>query len=79
MRTTFRLREALDHSLGAYHWRSHGKAEVDLVVVSGASLYPIEVKSKSHLNLYDARGILALRETYGDIVQPGIILYAGEL
>ena len=41
-------------------------------------LHPFEVKCKDHLDAYDLRGIKALRETYGDIVGDGAIIYAGQ-
>ena len=36
-----------------------------------------EAKCKDHLDAYDLRGMRALRETYGDAVGGGAILYAG--
>jgi len=42
-------------------------------------LYPIEIKCKTVLNGYDARSILAFRETYpNQKIQPGLIIYAGK-
>ena len=63
----------------AYHWRTGGGAEVDLVLDRDAKLYPIEIKCKSNLTKHDARGLRAFRETYGgDRVMTGLIVYAGK-
>lgn len=62
----------------AYHWRTAGGAEVDLVLERDGKLYPVEAKCKSHLARDDARGLRAFRETYpAAAVMPGLILYAG--
>lgn len=63
----------------AYHWRTVGGAEVDIVLERDGRLYPIEVKCKTHLNGHDSRGLRAFRQTYGpDRVMPALIVYAGE-
>ncbi|MBM4320460.1 MAG: ATP-binding protein [Deltaproteobacteria bacterium] len=62
----------------AWHWRTGGGAEVDLVLERDGLLYPIEVKCKSSVDGRDARGILAFRETYGEgRVMPGLVVFAG--
>ena len=62
----------------AYHWRTAGGAEVDLVLERDGKVYPIEVKCKSNLTRNDARGLRAFRETYpADRVMTGLIIYAG--
>ena len=61
----------------AWHWRTAGGAEVDLIFERDGKLYPIEIKCKSNLTGHDARGIRAFRDTYGDKVQPGLLIYAG--
>ena len=60
-----------------YHWRSAGGAEVDLVLSLDGKLYPIEIKCKSNITGHDARGIRAFQETYGSVVQDGVILHTG--
>lgn len=63
----------------AYHWRTVGGAEVDLVLERDGRLYPIEVKCGTRLNGHDTRGLRAFRDTYGpERVMPGLIVYAGE-
>jgi predicted AAA+ superfamily ATPase len=58
-----------------YHWRSHGGAEVDLLLERDGKLYPIEVKSSSHPSRKDARGVQAFRETYPRLrIEKGLIL-----
>lgn len=58
-----------------YHWRSHGGAEVDLILERDGIFVPVEVKSKAHITEADARGIRAFRETYPNIKHgPGCIV-----
>jgi predicted AAA+ superfamily ATPase len=58
-----------------YHWRSHGGAEVDVILERDGRLFPIEIKAKSDPNRNDARGIGAFRKTYPDRpTAPGLIL-----
>jgi predicted AAA+ superfamily ATPase len=62
----------------AYHWRTAGGAEADIVLERDGRLYPIEVKCKTNLTGHDARGLRAFRETYArDPVMTGLIVYAG--
>jgi len=50
-----------------YHWRSHGGAEVDILLERDGIFYPIEIKSKSNPNMNDTRGISAFRKTYPEL------------
>jgi hypothetical protein len=62
-----------------YHWRSHGGAEVDLVIERDGLLYPIEIKAASRPSGHDARGLSAFRETYPKLTAPvGLILAPAE-
>jgi uncharacterized protein len=62
----------------AYHWRSSGGAEVDLILEMDGTLYPIEIKSRSYLTKFDARGIKAFMDTYPTKkIAPGVIIYTG--
>jgi len=62
----------------AYHWRTAGGAEVDIVLERDGRLYPVEVKCKTSLTKEDARGLRAFRETYPRArVMRGLVLYAG--
>ncbi|MBN2123822.1 MAG: ATP-binding protein [Deltaproteobacteria bacterium] len=63
----------------AYHWRTGGGAEVDLLLERNGRLYPIEFKCKSNVVGHDIRGLRAFRETYpkGNIMK-GLVLYAGK-
>jgi uncharacterized protein len=62
-----------------YHWRSHGGAQVDLILERDDQLFPIEIKSKSNPGKADASGIKAFRNTYPNKkIAPGIILHTGE-
>ena len=68
----------LDVAPQAWHWRTNGGAEVDLVLERDGRLYPIEIKAKSRPDGHDTRGIRAFRETYGPArVAPGLVVHAG--
>lgn len=72
--------QSLPFGVGKYHWRAHSQAEVDIVLESGNTLYPIEVKIKASLSKHDSRGIKAFQESYKDgprKVTFGLIVYAG--
>jgi len=65
-----------------YHWRSHGGAEVDILIERDGVFFPIEVKARSHPDSRDTRGLSAFRKTYprlriakGLIVAPTERLY----
>ena len=62
-----------------WHWRSHGGAEVDLLLERDAMYVPVEIKSAARVTSADARGILAFRETYPRLRHgPGVIVAAVE-
>ncbi len=62
-----------------YHWRSHGGAEVDLVLERDGALFPIEIKLTARPSASDATGIAAVRRTYPNAdVAPGLVLCACE-
>ena len=64
-------------TVGAYHWRTNGGAEVDFVLERDGVLHPFEAKCTERLGAYDLRGIKAFRATYGDAVGEGGVIYAG--
>jgi hypothetical protein len=58
-----------------YHWRSHGGAEVDLLIERDGVLFPIEVKATSQPSRRDTTGMAALRTTYPKIrIAPGLVV-----
>ncbi len=62
-----------------YHWRSHGGAEVDLVLEWGGRYYPIEIKAKSHPTARDASGLRAFRSAHPHLsIAPGLIIAPSE-
>lgn len=62
-----------------YHWRSHGGAEVDLILERDGTFFPIEVKAGSRPDRHDASGILAFRKTYPRLrTAPGLIIAPAE-
>lgn len=65
--------------INCYHWRSHGGAEVDLIVERDGALYPIEIKCKSKPSQGDTSGLRALRQTYPKTkIMPGLVIHAGD-
>jgi len=68
----------LDVAPQMYHWRTSGGGEVDLVLERDGVLFPIEVKSSSHVTSHDSRGIRAFRDTYPKRqIGTGLLVYAG--
>jgi predicted AAA+ superfamily ATPase len=62
-----------------YHWRSHGGAEVDLILERDGAFYPIEIKCKSRATKADASSLHAFRQTYaGKKIMPGLVIHGGE-
>ncbi len=58
-----------------WHWKTHGGAEVDLVLERDGTFYPIEIKISSHPNIRSASGIKAFRNTYRNIrIAKGLII-----
>jgi len=72
-----RLSSQMSISPTFYHWRTAGGAEVDVVLERDGYLYPIEIKCKTTLSGHDAASLRAFRDTYGEIVKRGVIIYAG--
>ena len=62
----------------AYHWRTANGAEVDLVLTHNGKLFPIEVKAASSISKSALRGLRAFQETYGPMVAPALVVYAGK-
>lgn len=58
-----------------YHWRSHGGAEVDLILEKDGEFYPIEIKGSTRPGKRDLMGIEAFRQTYPRLKIPtGLIV-----
>lgn len=58
-----------------YHWRSHGGAEVDLILERDGIFYPIEVKARSRPGRSDTTGITAFRKTYPKLrIEKGLVI-----
>ncbi|MDW7773862.1 MAG: ATP-binding protein [Desulfobulbaceae bacterium] len=47
-----------------YHFRSYSGVEVDLILEINGTLFPIEIKAKSHPNRKDIQGFKALRDCF---------------
>jgi predicted AAA+ superfamily ATPase len=62
----------------AYHWRTQGGAEVDLVLELDGALYPIEVKCKTNPTQSDLSGLIAFRKSYPKHrIMKGLLIHAG--
>jgi uncharacterized protein len=58
-----------------HHWRTHGGAEVDVVLERDGTFFPIEIKLRSRPARRDCSGLRAFRATYPDLrVAPGLVL-----
>ena len=71
----------LPQDIRLFYWRTtHGMAEVDVVMVRGTTLYPVEIKSAVHASLSNAKKIALFSNFYHANYQvaPGIIAYAGD-
>lgn len=70
-----RLASLLAAKPGLYHWRSHGGAEVDLVLERDGRLFPIEIKATTSPSRRDARGIEAFFDSNATVdTAPGLVL-----
>lgn len=66
-------------SANLYHWRSHGGAEVDLIIERDGRYYPIEIKSKTRPTRSDASGLSAFRKTYPKLpIAKGLVICLSE-
>jgi predicted AAA+ superfamily ATPase len=58
-----------------HHWRSHGGAEVDLILERDGILHPIEIKATARPARKDVRGIAELRAAHPALATaPGVVL-----
>ena len=58
-----------------YHWRSHGGAEIDLILERDGVFYPFEIKMTSNPSRDDTKSITAFRKTYSKLnISPGIVI-----
>lgn len=58
-----------------YHWRSHGGAEVDVLLERDGTMFPIEIKLSTRISKRDTKGLSMLRETYQNRkIAPGLII-----
>lgn len=70
---------AQTHTANCYHFRSHGGAELDLILERDGALYPIEIKCKSKPTAGDLSSINSFRATYPKSkIMPGLVIHAGE-
>lgn len=61
-----------------YHWRTHGGAEVDVLLERDATFYPLEIKLTLSPGRRDAQGFSAFRKTYPHLkTAPGLVITPG--
>ncbi len=64
---------------GVYHWRSHGGAEVDLILEQNGVFFPIEIKSTTRPSKKDTLGIRSFMNSYPNLrVGEGMVIHLGE-
>lgn len=69
----------LDYRPNLYHFRNRSGSEVDLILEYGGVYFPFEIKTKSHINGNDCRGITTFRKLFpNESIAPGIVLSAIE-
>lgn len=62
-----------------YHWRTHGGAEIDILLERDGCFFPIEVKLTTNPSRKDTRGFSAFRETYPHLkTAPGLVITPGD-
>ena len=61
-----------------HYFRSHGGAEVDLVLEEGERLLPIEIKATSQVSLKKLSGIRQFLQDFKDRAPFGLVIYTGE-
>lgn len=63
----------------AYHWRSYGGAEVDLILERDGWYFPIEIKSNSRPTRKAISGLKSFRSTYPNLnIAKGLVLSPSE-
>jgi hypothetical protein len=64
-----------DVGVDAFYWRTHAGAEVDLLLVRGRQITPIEIKLGAAV---DARSLAGLRQCMADLgLKRGFVVYGG--
>ncbi|MBL8730031.1 MAG: ATP-binding protein [Planctomycetes bacterium] len=59
------------------YWRTASGEEVDLVIETGGSLLPIEVKASTRPRLADAVHLRSFRQEYGKRARAGLLVHTG--
>ena len=72
-------RESVPRRPEICYWRTAAGDEVDIVVDTGASLIPVEVKATRRPATSDARGLRTFREEYGTQARAGLLLHDGDV
>lgn len=70
---------AMPMAPGAWHWRSSGGAEVDLILEQDGRLHPFEIRLTSNPRPRDVSGLSAFRAAHPDRdIGPGLIVCAAD-
>lgn len=72
-----KLIQQLNIQPNLYHFRSHSGAEIDLILEIDNTLFPIEIKSKSHPTKKDIRGFKAFKDCFPkENIHKGLVICA---
>ena len=61
----------------AFHLRTYDQREIDLLLVQGDRVVPIEIKSKERIHRHDARHLRAVEEVTGLKCDLALVIYRG--
>jgi len=62
-----------------YHFRTYSGAEIDLILELNGTLFPIEIKTKSHPTRMDCRGFAAFRDCFpNEKIHDGLLVCSTE-
>jgi predicted AAA+ superfamily ATPase len=73
-----KLVSLFEHKARFYYFRTHGGAEVDLVIEYGQRLLPIEIKTSTQLDQRKLAGLKQFLNDFKNRVPFGVVIYMGE-
>lgn len=71
--------ESVEHRTEMFHLRNRDGYEVDLILERRGKIVGLEVKSSTHVDRNDARGLLWLQAKLGEDFHYGAVIYAGSI
>ena len=73
-----KLVSLFEHKARFYYFRTHGGAEVDLVIEYGQRLLPIEIKTSTQLDQRKLAGLKQFLNDFKNRAPFGVVIYMGE-